>query len=123
MVSTLKSQGLHLKSIPSQGEVVSVKTVINQNSAEDNEAALSLLHPSVIETAAKAAKILRHRYLGIDLITSDPGLPLSQTGGVILEANTGPGFHYHYNRKGGCFPVAEHILQPMFGKDGQPMEK
>jgi cyanophycin synthetase len=36
-------------------------------------------------------------FAGIDIITLDPSVPLSESGGVINEVNTTPGLHHHYN--------------------------
>jgi hypothetical protein len=46
----------------------------------------------------------------VDIITTDPSLPLADTGGVILEVNAPPNFYYHYQKPDGPFPVAHHVL-------------
>jgi glutathione synthase/RimK-type ligase-like ATP-grasp enzyme len=56
-------------------------------------------------------KALRVRLAGVDVITPDPTLPLSEAGGVVLEVNAPPNFYYHYHKRGGAYPVARHVLE------------
>jgi D-alanine-D-alanine ligase-like ATP-grasp enzyme len=57
MRNTLARHGRSLRSIPGPGEVVFLKTVINQNSGADNETATSILCESVIAAGARAAEV------------------------------------------------------------------
>jgi cyanophycin synthetase len=111
MHRTLAKQGLSLRAVPAAGRKVTLKTVVNENSGVDNTTATSLLCPSIIEDGAKAARTLGVRFVGIDIVTRDPGIPLAESGGVILEANGTPNLYYHYKKKDGSFPVAVHLLR------------
>ena len=111
MRRTLAKQSLSLRSVPAAGTIVTLKTVINDNSAADNSTATDLLCDSIIEEGARAVRALGVRFAGIDVITVDPGLPLAETGGVILEANGTPGLYYHYHKRDGAFPAALHVLR------------
>ena len=110
MRHTLAKQGLTLSSVPKKGTVVTLKTVINENSVADNISATSLLCKSIIEDGAAAAAAVGARLAGVDVITPDPGVPLAQSGGVILEVNTTPGYYYHYHQRDGGVDVAIPIL-------------
>jgi glutathione synthase/RimK-type ligase-like ATP-grasp enzyme len=55
------------------------------------------------------------RLAGIDVITTDPGVPLGESGGVILEVNATPGYHHHYTRDG-IFSVADLVLDKLQGQ-------
>jgi cyanophycin synthetase len=110
MRRTLARQGLSLRSVLPAGQRVVVKTVINENAAAENEAATDLICPSVVSDGARAAACLGVRLAGLDVITEDPSQPLTESGGVILEVNTTPGFYYHYHRRGEIYPVALHVL-------------
>ena len=110
MRQTLARQGLTLRSVPSAGAVVRVKTVINDNAAPDNVAAGEMLCDAIIDTAARAARAIGARLAGVDIIATRTDQPLSETGGAVLEVNTTPGFYYHYHQQGGCCPVAQHVL-------------
>ena len=111
MQRTLAKQGLSLRSIPAEGRVVTLKTVINENRGADNTSATHLLCDSVVEDGARAARALHVRLAGIDIITRDPGVPLAESGGVVLEVNTTPNFYFHYHKQDGGFPVAVHVLE------------
>jgi D-alanine-D-alanine ligase-like ATP-grasp enzyme len=110
MRRTVSKQHLSLSSVPEKGARVTVKKVINENSAADNVPAANLLCNSIIEDGAAAAAALGVRFAGVDIITKQPDMPLAQSGGVILEVNTTPSFHSHYYRQGEPFPVALHAL-------------
>ena len=111
MQRTLAKQGLSLRSIPAEGRVVTLKTVINENRGADNTSATHLLCDSIVEDGARAARALHVRLAGIDIITRDPGVPLAESGGVVLEVNATPNFYIHYHKQDGGFPVAVHVLE------------
>ncbi|HEV7299966.1 MAG TPA: hypothetical protein VGN72_11425 [Tepidisphaeraceae bacterium] len=113
MRRTLAKQGLSLRSVPAAGTQVTLKTVVNENSGADNTTATPLLCQSIINDGARAARSLRVRFAGIDIVTADPTVPLADSGGVILEVNGTPNLYYHYKKRDGCFPVATHLLRRM----------
>jgi cyanophycin synthetase len=110
MRRTLQRQGLSLRSVPAEGQSVTLKTVVNENSGVDNSTVMDQLSPAIVEQCARAVRALRVRFAGIDIVTSNPGVSLDEAGGVILEVNGTPNLYYHYNKKDGAFPVAEHLL-------------
>jgi D-alanine-D-alanine ligase-like ATP-grasp enzyme len=111
MKQTLARQGLSLASVPAPGATVLLKTVINQNSGADNETATPLLCASIVADGARAAAVAGVRLAGVDVITSDPRLPLRESGGVFLEVNSPPGYFWHYHKRDGAFPLAVHVLE------------
>ncbi len=108
---TLSRAGLSLDHVPPAGVEVKLKTAINSNTADENESVLHRICPAIVQSGARAAEVVGARLAGVDIITTDLSLPLEETGGVILEVNTTPGFHYHYHKKGPPLAVAEHVLQ------------
>ena len=50
-------------------------------------------------------------FAGIDLITTDPTVPLAESGGAIIEVNGTPNLYYHYHKKDSVFPVAIPLLR------------
>jgi len=110
MRQTLARQGLTPTSIPAAGHVVRLKTVINDNAAQDNHPATHLLCDAVVDAGARAAEAVGVKLAGIDIITRDPSRPLEEAGGVILEVNTTPGLYCHYHRAGEPKRVAIDIL-------------
>ncbi|MEX2141089.1 MAG: hypothetical protein WD894_17620 [Pirellulales bacterium] len=111
MRHTLARQGLTLRSVPEAGRRVVLKTVSNENLGSENIPATEALCHEVIETGARAAQIIGARLAGIDIVTPDPSVPLSENGGVVLEVNTTPGYYYHYHQCGKPFPAATHVLR------------
>lgn len=120
MKRTLAKQGLSLRSVPEAGRAVTLKTVVNENSGQDNSSAARLLCQSVIDDGARAVKALRVRLAGVDLITSDPGVPLADSNGVVLEVNAPPNYYYHYQKRDGAFPVALHVLRRLLLPEPAP---
>ena len=116
MRHTLAGQGLSLRSVPKAGAVVTLKTVINQNFGPENVAATRLLCDEVIDAGARAARCIGARLSGVDVLTPDAAVPLAQAGGVILEVNGTPGYHHHYHKKDGHYPVAVHVLERLLNE-------
>jgi cyanophycin synthetase len=120
MRRTLAKQGLTLYSIPKKGTVVTLKRVVNENSVADNISATHQLCKSVIEDGAVAAAAVGVRLAGVDMVTRNPGVSLAESGGVILEVNTTPGYHYHYYQRDGGVAVAIPILSRLLFRPLQP---
>jgi hypothetical protein len=108
---TLARQNRSLRTVPAVGQVVTVKTVVNENGGADNATATQLLCPSIVADCKRAVETLRVRFAGIDIVTPDPTRPLADVGGAVLEVNGTPNLYYHYKKKDGEFPVAIHLLQ------------
>lgn len=111
--NTLRSAGLTPASVPAAGAVVTVKQAANDNSARENESVPHLLCASVVADGARAAAMLGVELAGVDLITTDPGRPLAESGGVINEVNTTPGLHYHYQTTTPGARVLDPILHEL----------
>ncbi len=109
--ATLGRQGYRLGSVPDAGVLIQAKGVVNDNRREDNVAVTGELCAELVETGAAAARAVGARLAGVDVITTDPGVPLARSGGVVLEVNTTPGYYYHYHRRGPEAPVATMILE------------
>jgi D-alanine-D-alanine ligase-like ATP-grasp enzyme len=116
-IYALEGAGLTLRSIPAMGEVVAVKTATNQNRAEDNETVREGVAPELVAEARQAADAIGVRLAGIDLITSDPGRSLQESGGVVIEVNGHPGLHHHYQvaEREHATRVAVPILRRLLG--------
>jgi len=120
MRRTLAKQGLSLRSVPPRGTTVTLKTAVNENCAQDNSTVTGRLCRSVIEDGSRAVCALGTRFAGIDLVTPDPGIPLAEAGGVILEVNGTPNLYFHYHKADGCFPSAVHALRRLLLADDAP---
>lgn len=114
---TLEIQGLSLGARLPCGRAVAVKRVINDNSAEENEAANGELCDGVLDTAREAARLVGLRLAGVDVVCGEPLRPLEESGGRVLDVNGSPGFYYHYHRRGPSFAVADHLLRHAFARN------
>lgn len=110
MRQTLETQGFRLRSVPKSRQRVQLKTVINDNMAEENISVVDSLHPAVIDVARCAADAVGLRLAGVDIVTPDMSQSLEAAQGIVLEVNSTPGFHFHYARNGGRTPIAIPIL-------------
>jgi D-alanine-D-alanine ligase-like ATP-grasp enzyme len=110
MRQTLRQQQMSLNSVPAAGQIVVAKRVVNDNAGSENLPAAHLLSSDVIREGAEAAHVVRARLAGVDVITRDPGRPLAESKGVILEVNTTPGYYHHYHQLGARKEVALEIL-------------
>ena len=95
MHTHLGKQGLSLSSVPEQGHTFTLKTVVNENSSNENHIVRDQVHSSIVNLGADLISVLDLKLVGVDLITPDITVPLDQCGGVINELNTTPGLHHH----------------------------
>lgn len=117
MKMTLRNAGLSFSTVPKTGEEVVVKTVVNDNSQADNQCVTSKIGECLRVEGALAASTLGIDLAAVDIITNDPALSLKQAGGVIIEVNTTPGLHHHYNviNSDENADVAVEILKHLIG--------
>ena len=108
---TLRAAGRDLASVPATGELVVLKTVVNDNRRTDNVPASDRVCRELVESCARAAAAVGARLAGVDVITSDPAAPLEEVGGIVGEVNTTPGYYFHYMTSGAPAPVARLILE------------
>ena len=111
MERTLARQNLSWRSVPAKDRRVTLKTVINDNMADENESVVDEISKSAIDAGRRAAELVGARLVGVDIITPDFHQGFDEAGARILEINTAPGYYYHYfNRNGPC-RVAVPILK------------
>jgi D-alanine-D-alanine ligase-like ATP-grasp enzyme len=116
-VLTLAHAGLTLGSVPKSGTVVPVKAAVSQNAPGDNHTVREPLHPELAGQAERAVELTGLRLAGVDLITTDPRIPLRESGGAIVEVNGTPGLIYHYrvSEPEAATDVAVPILRTLLG--------
>jgi cyanophycin synthetase len=119
LVLALERQGLRPSAVPDAGRRVAVKSVTNQNRAEDNETVREEISEELVAEARHAAELVGLRLAGVDLVTTDLTRPLVESGGVILEVNCTPGLHHHLlvADRAGATDVATPILRKLLGDD------
>jgi cyanophycin synthetase len=122
-LEVLAAQGHTLASVPPAG----VRVLVRRNPPYlKNGGSLSDLteriHPQVAARAVDAARALRVRVAGLDVVAEDIGRPLEEQGGVVVEVNTGPGLWLHMAPWADTpRPVGEAIVATLFppGGDGR----
>lgn len=96
MMLALEHAGIRLSSVLPAGQTVALGAVTNNNAVADNETFHGEIAPQLLAEARAAQSAVGLRLAGVDVITTDPARPLSETGGVINEVNGTPGLHHHY---------------------------
>jgi cyanophycin synthetase len=112
---TLEHAGLGINSILPAGESAVVKTATNYNGPNETETVRGEIPETLAEPARVAAAALGVRLAGVDIVTPDPGRPLAEAGGVVLEVNGIPGLTHHYNvaDAAGATRIAVPILRAL----------
>ncbi|MFM2328662.1 MAG: hypothetical protein RLZZ494_765 [Pseudomonadota bacterium] len=106
----LERQGLTGESVPAAGREVLVQR--NGNLTID---CTDDVHPDVAQIVSLAARVVGLDIAGIDLVTTDIGKPLTETGGAIVEVNAGPGLLMHLKpAEGQPRPVGQAIVDHLF---------
>lgn len=113
----VRRHGLTLRSTPASGLRFAVKSAVSENAAAENVTAPGL-SAQLVGQVARALELLHLEFAGVDLVTPDPTLSLSEAGGTILEINATPGLHYHYQVTDPAravpvaVPILERLLRP-----------
>ena len=95
-IFTLEAAGLTVASVLPAGKTLAVKTVVNQNTIDDNETVREPIADAWTKARA-AAELIGVCDSGIDLVTEDlSGFSRTGNRSAILEVNGTPGLHYHY---------------------------
>ncbi len=114
---TLQSRGLTTSSVPAAAERIVVKSVANQNSALEQRSVLDRVHPAIARMGARLVSQLGLELVGLDLMATNIGVPLEESGGALIEINTTPGLHHHALVAGAdAVPVGALVLERMFAR-------
>lgn len=70
----------------------------------------------LVADAARLVAAVGSRWAGVDIVTPDPGRPLSECGAVV-EVNTTPGILHHCGPAPGSCPVAVRVLERLLSED------
>ncbi|MGI6113484.1 MAG: cyanophycin synthetase, partial [Mahellales bacterium] len=111
----LKKQGLSLDSIPAKGRIVYLKPNANLSTGGIAIDVTGKIHPYNIEIALRAARAIGLDIAGIDISTPNIALPLSETGGAVIEVNAAPGIRmHHYPSQGKGRNVGKAIVDMLY---------
>ena len=91
----LEDKGYTVDTVLPEGERLILKDTANLSTGGTATDVTHKVHPEVEFMAQRVSKIIGLDICGIDVMTTDISLPLSQTGGAVLEVNAAPGFRMH----------------------------
>lgn len=87
----LAASGLTRKSVPGEGVFVRLSTVPKvRNGGEARLVDKAIVHPDIVEAAAKAVRMFRLDIAGVDYIAPDCTRSWRESGGLITEVNAMP---------------------------------
>lgn len=93
----LKQKQLTLKSVIPKDEKLYIKSTANLSAGGIAIDVTDEVHPMTKTITERISKIIGLNVIGIDIITSDHRIPLSNNNGGIIEVNAAPGFRMHLN--------------------------
>ncbi len=117
VILELERAGLTAESVPPAGQKVLIQR--NGNVAND---VTDLMHPSVAQAAALAARIVGLDIAGVDMVLEDISKPMASQMGAVIEVNASPGLLAHIKPANGeGRPVGKAIIEHLFNgsKDGR----
>lgn len=131
LVRTIIAQGLTLQSVPARGEHVLVTSrLFGLDRHEEirtiyTEDVTNQVCREIVEDARQACSALRSEFAGVDIITTDPSVPLRTSNGAIVEVNSTPGLHHHYGLKGddAAEPAATEVLRYILNKKNKIFDR
>lgn len=120
---TVAAQGYQLSDVPANESQILVRSVGSTfNGGKElrtiyDEDVTDVVHPAIVKDMEKCAAILQGNFLGIDVVTTDISKDLRETGGVVIEVNTTPGLHHHYDSSDEDYPeIILNIVKDLFEK-------
>ncbi len=113
--SILDAEGYSLDTVLPEGQRLNLKDTANLSTGGTATDVTDQVHPEVEFMAQRVAKIIGLDICGIDVMTTDISLPLSETKGAVLEVNAAPGFRMHIAPTDGLpRNVAAPVLDMLF---------
>lgn len=106
----LERKGYSLKTVLPAGERCILKSTANISQGGSAVDCTDILHPYNAFIAERAAQIIGLDVAGIDLICPDITVPVTETGGAIVEVNASPGFRMHLAPSEG---IARNVAEPV----------
>ena len=107
--------GYTSETVPSEGEVVYLRSTGNLSTGGTAIDVTDVIHPDNTSMARRAAGAIRLDVAGVDFITEDITKSYKDAGGIICEVNAAPGFRMHTNPvEGTPRDVAGPVLDMLF---------
>ncbi|MGB4929569.1 MAG: cyanophycin synthetase, partial [Chitinophagales bacterium] len=111
----LEKLGMDENSVPRDGEEIFLKSTANLSTGGTATDVTDYIHPYNIFTAERIARVIGLDICGIDIMSKDLSVPMTENGGVVLEVNAAPGFRMHLAPSEGIGRnVAEPVVDMLF---------
>ena len=111
----LTADGLTLDSTPEPGRIVRLRDTANLSTGGSAIDRTDVIHPVNAMIARRAAAVVGLDIAGIDFLAPDITLPVTETGGGIVEINAAPGFRMHLEpSEGRARNVAKPVIDMLF---------
>lgn len=111
----LEQAGLTLDSVPSESEMVFLKSTANISTGGTATDLTDEVHPDIRFAMERIARHVGLDVIGIDLLAETLTKPLDQQSAGVVEVNAGPGFRMHMAPTHGTpRPVGEHVVDMLF---------
>lgn len=113
--SILHESALTLESVLEKGTILYLKTTANLSTGGIAKDVTLQVHPDNIELAQRVSRLISLDVCGIDIISSDIQLPLTEKTGAVIEVNAGPGLRMHLSpNEGESRNVAAPIINMLY---------
>lgn len=111
----LRQKALTLNSILPRGEILYLKHAANLSSGGTATDVTDTVHPQNIFLAERIARLVNLDICGIDIVTKDIAIPITEGNGAVIEVNASPGFRMHLApTKGVARNVAKSMIDMLY---------
>lgn len=119
-LSILAAKELRLDSVLPLGEILFLKDTANLSSGGTATDVTDLVHPQNVFMAERIARLMNLDICGIDIITEDVTIPITEKNGAVIEVNAGPGLRMHLSpTEGMARNVAEPLVNMLFPNNAE----
>lgn len=114
-IAVLKKQNYTLDSIPGSDKKIYLKNNANLSTGGEAIDCTDKIHPVNCQLAIQASKIIGLDIAGVDITCKDISIPITQSGGAIIEVNASPGLRMHLHpSKGKPREVGKTIIDFLY---------
>lgn len=99
--TVLKKRKVSLQHVLRFGEAFYLKETANLSTGGTATDVTDITHPANIFLAERIARLLNLDICGIDILTHDVTVPITNENGAVIEVNSGPGFRMHLSPTSG----------------------
>lgn len=114
-LNIIKEKGLTLESVLPKGQELLLKATANLSTGGTATDVTDIVHPFNVFMAERITRIVGLDICGIDIMSPDISVPITENGGAVLEVNAAPGFRMHVAPTEGLpRNVAEPVIDMLY---------